>query len=152
MRNRPVLILGVSLLVIAAAAGGLWAYDFVQGDTEAAGGPITAIPIAIDTPTAATEPAPTAADTGQGRAIFQIVPGQSQVRFSIFEELNRQPKTVVGLTDQVAGQVAVDLGDLSKTQVGVIQVNARTLATDSDRRDRAIRNFILNTDRYEFIT
>jgi polyisoprenoid-binding protein YceI len=36
--------------------------------------------------------------------------------------------------------------------VGVIQVNARDLATDSGQRDRAIRNQILNTDSFEFIT
>jgi polyisoprenoid-binding protein YceI len=52
----------------------------------------------------------------------------------------------------VAGQLAVDVQDLSETQVGVIQVNARTLTTDNDRRNGAIRNFILNTDQYEFIT
>jgi len=52
----------------------------------------------------------------------------------------------------VAGQLAVGAKDLSQTQVGVIQVNARTLVTDNDRRNGAIRNFILNTDQYEFIT
>jgi polyisoprenoid-binding protein YceI len=36
--------------------------------------------------------------------------------------------------------------------VGVIQVNARTLATDSQFRDRAIKNRILSTDTYEFVT
>jgi len=59
---------------------------------------------------------------------------------------------VVGATDQVAGQLAVDADDLSNTQVGVIQVNARTLATDNDFRNRAIKNRILLTDDYEFVT
>lgn len=58
----------------------------------------------------------------------------------------------MGVTDQVAGQMAINLDDLSQSQVGVIQVNARTFVTDSDRRNNAIRNFILNTDQYEFIT
>ena len=52
----------------------------------------------------------------------------------------------------MAGQLAVGAKDLSQTQVGVIQVNARTFVTDNDRRNGAIRNFILNTDQYEFIT
>lgn len=60
--------------------------------------------------------------------------------------------TVVGVTDQVAGQIALDPSDLAATQLGVIQVNARTLATDNDFRNRAIKNAILNTDSYEFVT
>ena len=46
----------------------------------------------------------------------------------------------------------MDLGDLNSAQVGVIQVNARTLVTDDDRRNQAIRNRILNTDSFELIT
>jgi len=63
-----------------------------------------------------------------------------------------QPKDVVGTTDQVAGEIEVDLGDLNSAQVGVIQVNARTLVTDDNRRNQAIRNRILNTDSFELIT
>jgi polyisoprenoid-binding protein YceI len=59
---------------------------------------------------------------------------------------------VVGVSDQVAGEIAVDFSDLSTAEVGPIQINARTLVTDQDRRNQAIRNFILNTDTYEFIT
>src|SRR5690606_27226017 len=40
----------------------------------------------------------------------------------------------------------------SQTQVGVIQINARTLATDNNFRNRAIQNEILDTGAYEFIT
>jgi polyisoprenoid-binding protein YceI len=42
--------------------------------------------------------------------------------------------------------------DLSSAQVGTIQVNARTLVTDSDFRNRAVKNRILLTDNYEFVT
>lgn len=90
--------------------------------------------------------------TGGGLVIFTISPENSQVRFELNEELRGEPKTVVGTTDQVAGQIAVDRSDLSATQVGTIQVNARTLATDNDFRNRAINNEILNTDEHEFIT
>jgi polyisoprenoid-binding protein YceI len=90
--------------------------------------------------------------TGGGLVIFTISPENSQVRFEIDEELRGQPNLVVGTTDQVAGQIAVDRSDLSATQVGIIQVNARTLVTDNDFRNRAINNEILNTDEHEFIT
>jgi polyisoprenoid-binding protein YceI len=85
-------------------------------------------------------------------AVYQIVQDQSQVSFTITEELNGQPNTVVGTTNLVAGQLALNPNDLSQTQVGVIQIDARGLGTDSDRRNGAIRNFILNTNQYEFIT
>jgi polyisoprenoid-binding protein YceI len=83
---------------------------------------------------------------------FEIVPDESEARFYIEEVLRGAPKTVVGTTDQVAGQFAVNPNDLSAAQVGIIQVNARTLATDNDFRNRAIKNQILLTDDYEFVT
>ena len=83
---------------------------------------------------------------------MQIVQEQSEARFVIDEVLNNAPFTVVGTTNQVAGEIAVDAQNPSATQVGVIQVNARTLATDSQFRDRAIKNRILSTDMYEFVT
>lgn len=83
---------------------------------------------------------------------MQIVQEQSEARFVIDEVLNNAPFTVVGTTNQVAGEIAVDAQNPSATQVGVIQVNARTLATDSQFRDRAIKNRILSTDTYEFVT
>jgi polyisoprenoid-binding protein YceI len=66
--------------------------------------------------------------------------------------LNGSPKTVVGTTNQVAGEIAIDPSDPTKSRVGIIQVNARTLTTDSGMRNRAIKNRILHTDQYELIT
>jgi len=105
------------------------------------------------TGTAATASTDTAVTTTAANAVvMEIVPQQSEARFVIDEVLNNAPFTVVGTTNQVAGQIAVDAQNPSATQVGVIQVNARTLATDSEFRDRAIKNRILLTDQYEFVT
>lgn len=90
--------------------------------------------------------------TGAEPIIFQIVPDESGARFNIDEVLRGDPIAVVGATDQIGGQLAINPADLSATQVGVIQVNARTLATDNNFRNRAIKNRILLTDDYEFIT
>jgi polyisoprenoid-binding protein YceI len=87
-----------------------------------------------------------------GAAIYLIDPAASQVRFELDEELRGVPTTVVGSTDQVAGELAVNLADLSTTQVGVLQINARTLLTDNNFRNRAIQNQILETNEFEFIT
>jgi polyisoprenoid-binding protein YceI len=126
---------------------------------EQASSPIAAIPVASATaqPTTATTSTAAAgtsdATAATGSAIVaQIVQSESQARFVIDEVLNNAPKTVIGTTDQVAGEIVVDPQDPSKTQVGTIQINARTLATDSEFRDRAIKNQILSTDQYELIT
>jgi polyisoprenoid-binding protein YceI len=95
-------------------------------------------------------PAP-AVSAGELR-VYEISQADSQVRFELDEDLRGQRITVVGVTDQVAGEIAVDLADLAATQVGVIQINARTLATDNSFRNRAIQNEILDTGDYEFIT
>ena len=84
--------------------------------------------------------------------LYEISQADSQVRFQLGEDLRGQRTQVVGLTDQVAGQIALDLNDLSTVQVGTIQVNARTLLTDNNFRNRAIQNEILETGAFEFIT
>ena len=99
-----------------------------------------------------TDVSPPSEELATTEGIFKIVPAGSETRFLIDEVLRGDPITVVGSTDQVAGQLAVDPGDLSSAQVGVIQVNARTLTTDNQFRNRAIKNRILRTDQHEFVT
>ena len=138
---RRTITIGIVIVLVALIGGGVWLYRSVLGDTTPASGQISAIPLTLEPGASGSDP-----------LLFQIVPEQSEVRFTIAEELRGQPNTVVGKSNQVAGQIAVDPSNLSASKVGVIQVNARTLATDDDRRNRAIRNFILNTDTYEYIT
>jgi polyisoprenoid-binding protein YceI len=165
-KNTPIFIgLGV-IVVLAIAAVGWGAYNFVLGDTEAPSGTLTAVPVAINTE-AATQPAalePSATTAGVdpvatepevatgGAVVFEISSDQSEASFEIDEVLGGEPKRVVGTTNQVAGQIAIDLTDLSKTQIGVIQVNARTFTTDSPNRNRMIQNRILETSQYELVT
>ncbi|NJN16367.1 MAG: YceI family protein [Oscillochloris sp.] len=148
--SRNTLLIGLILLVVVLGGGGFWLYNTVLGETEAASGPITAVPLDLSSaPTSAPEPTAAAASAPLR---YQIVQSGSQVRFQLDELLNGSPFTVVGSTDQVAGELALASDDLGGAQIGVITINARTLATDSDRRDRAIRNVVLSTDSYEFIT
>lgn len=87
-----------------------------------------------------------------GLVVYEISQGESEVRFELDEDLRGVRTTVVGMTDQVAGQIALDFSDLATAQVGEIQINARTLATDNNFRNRAIQNEILDTGDYEFIS
>lgn len=92
------------------------------------------------------------ASAGDGRQIYTIDPAGSEVRFTLDEDLRGVRTTVIGVTDQVAGELALDLNDLATTQVGVILINARTLVTDNSFRNQAIQNQILDTRTHEFIT
>ena len=102
--------------------------------------------------TAAPEATAEVAAPAGTATVFTIDSAASQVRFQLDEDLRGTRTTVVGSTDQVAGQLSLNLADLSQTQVGIIQINARALATDNNFRNRAIQNEILETGSFEFIT
>lgn len=168
----------VLLIVVASLVGACG----LLREPEAASSEIEAIPLALETPAAAvTEPEdaapteappvdavateappteeavvpteePAAVPVAADPVVYTIDQSASQVRFELDEDLRGQRITVIGVTDQVAGQIALNLADLSATQVGVLQINARTLLTDNNFRNRAIQNEILNTGAFEFIT
>jgi polyisoprenoid-binding protein YceI len=163
--NRKLVLVGVGAIAVVAIVG-IVIFGILLRKPEAASGALSAVPIVVATSGVAATPGVTAQAqaaagsqsataapaAGSDTLIFQIVPDQSEARFQIPEVLRGQPNTVVGKTNQIAGQIAISPKDLSATQLGKIQVNARTLATDEDRRNRAIQNFILNTNSYELIT
>ena len=99
-------------------------------------------------PTPTLEPTP----TSEPLQIFTIRQEDSEVRFVLDEDLTGMRNTVIGRSNQVAGQIAIAYSDLSSVQMGIMQVNARTLATDSEFRNRSIYNEILDTNEFEFIT
>ena len=84
--------------------------------------------------------------------IYELVPSSTEARFLIGEILRGEPTTVVGKTNQVSGQLALDLDDPSTAAVGPIQVDARTLATDSGFRNRAIETRILLSRVFQYVT
>ncbi len=168
-------LLAVALLV------GIVAYNYLK-PTLAASEPIQAIPIAQTTATtvpaasvstgaatsavasasptvshaastAATPVASTAA-VATTNTTYTIAQVSSKASFTIDidEVLNGSPKTVVGTTDQVAGQIAVNPIAPSTAQLGTIQINARTLSTDNDQRNNAIKNQILETNDSQYLT
>ncbi len=90
-----------------------------------------------------------------GPASFVLDSTRSLASFELDEELRGSPQRVVGTTDQVAGQVRLDITDLSTVEFSEIVINARTFQTDSGQRDRAIRGPVIldsASDEFEFIT
>jgi polyisoprenoid-binding protein YceI len=151
-------IIAVGALAIALIVG-VAAYAVFK-TPAASSGQIQAIPLAASaTQVSTTAAQPTTADAASGAAVsttsavtLQMIQAESEARFIIDEVLNDAPKTVIGTTDQVAGEIAINPQDPTQTRVGVIQIDARALTTDNDFRNRAIKNQILETDQYEYVT
>ena len=156
--KKTLLIIGAIVFLGIAAISA-----YILRPSQEASAPIQATPIATQIPvpiavaaepsveeTEGPSPQPVDPIPG-GVVIYTISQDESEVRFSLDEILRGRPFTPVGVTNQVAGEISLDLNQ-KLAEVGAIQVNARTLKTDSEFRDRAINNEILKTDEYEFIT
>jgi len=136
----------------------------VADSEPAAADTATPLPEPEPTDTPVPEPAPAAtvapqeeteSESGELPAVgqtFVIASQESEARFIIDEELFGQPKTVVGATSALSGQLTVVAANPSASQIGVIQIDADTFITDHNRRNGAIRRFILQTNRHRYIT
>lgn len=83
-----------------------------------------------------------------GATTFQIVPEESEARYSMTEVLLGTTRPVVGATNQVRGEIAVNPADPAAAAVSVIEIDAGSIATDNERRNTAVRRFILQTEEY----
>ncbi len=135
--NRSMKVIGGVLIVVVVIAAGALGYIYVSGGSANPSAPISA-------------PALAAANSTQ--KVFRIDPGQSQVSFTLSEVLMGRQNTVVGKTNQVTGDIVVDLDHPANSKVGQIRVDVRSIATDSQMRDRMIRGQILQSsqDQFEF--
>lgn len=96
---------------------------------------------------AAGQPDPsTPAETltaGEGETRYRITAG-SKASFTVNEVLRGEPKTVVGITEDVTGDIALDAA-AGKARIGLIAIDARTLLTDSRARNGMLSKFILKS-------
>src|SRR5437764_15491297 len=127
---RRAAAIGGAVVAIAATTLGTTAWSYLK-PTAAASAPIESVVLAVP-------------QTATG-TVYQLQNAQAQ--FVIEEVLRGSPATVVGATDQVAGQVALDPSDANTAQLGTILIDARTLATDDSARNRALGNQILDTNQ-----
>lgn len=148
-RIRRALVAGGAALVVAASALGVGAYGYLK-PTASPSAPITSVPLTTMT---ANDPSGQAAIVSDSDdTVYEIQSSASTASFIVDEVLRGLPYTVVGTTNQVAGQIAFDPADPGSAQVGTILIDARTLVTDDESRTRALGNRILNTDQYEYIS
>jgi polyisoprenoid-binding protein YceI len=138
-------LIGIGILGVMLVVGIVFAYIWISGGSGEASEEISAP--TLEVPVANNE------DTSESSVtIFSIVPESSEVRFIITEELRGQPTTVIGSTNQVAGDIGINFANPSASQLGTIRINVRTLETDSALRNRTIRGQVLLSaqDQYEF--
>jgi polyisoprenoid-binding protein YceI len=128
--------LGIGLLIAIFLGAGLMAYVWFAGGDGQASTPIAAPILSIA--------------ENDSRSLFHIVPEESEVGFVIDEILLGSPKTVIGTTQDVAGDLLIDWENPSNSLLGAVRVNLRTIATDNEFRNRAIRGQILHSDNAEF--
>jgi polyisoprenoid-binding protein YceI len=88
----------------------------------------------------------------EGGVVFQIQPAETEARFVIGEILGGQPNTVIGVNHQVQGQITLDFSDPAASQIGAIEIGADAFVTDSNLRNRAINQFILESGTHPTIT
>ena len=143
------LMAGGAALIVAASAVGVGAYSYLK-PTAAQSGPVEVVP--ITTMSSNDSSGLVAGTSSDGSTLYAIESGASEATFTIDEVLRGSPKTVVGTTDQVSGQIAFDPTDPGSLQVGTILIDARTLQTDDSSRTRVLENQILSTDQYEYIS
>ena len=86
-------------------------------------------------------------------ATYQLIPRLSQASYAVDEVFIRENFrlfTAVGVTPGVAGEIIFNRGNPLQSQVREIVIDLQQLTSDSDRRDRALRERYLESNRYPF--
>ncbi len=87
-----------------------------------------------------------------GKKVFKIIPSLSQARFFVDEILREEPFTVIGETNSMSGTIDVDFDFPKRSSVGQIDIDSDSFITDSNSRNRAIRNRILDSGTYPLVS
>ncbi len=155
MKRNLALIVTILAFVIALPIGG-YAYWLVGRPVKAPSQPARPSngtpPPQAPLPEASAPQALPVTATGT-EAVWQIVPEESRATFTLDEVLRGEPKTVIGTTSNVSGEIAMDREAPDQARLGTIRINARSFKTDSEQRNRAIVRMIFKSedDANEFI-
>ncbi|HEX6051426.1 MAG TPA: YceI family protein, partial [Gemmatimonadaceae bacterium] len=84
---------------------------------------------------------------------FRLVPAASRVSYAVdevFLEENNRLFTAVGSATGVSGEIVLDLAQPHRSTIRGVVVDLRRLTSDSERRDRALRERFLESRRYPY--
>lgn len=126
--------------VVLAAAAGVFTYQQVKPSIDALneyGSIDYEVPSA---PTLTAEP---------GETVYRIDPTQSSLTYEVQEQFaGRDTSTATGVTNGIAGDIAVNADDLSASRVGEIVANVFQFHSDNNLRDARIRAEFLESGRF----
>lgn len=137
--NLKNIIIGIVIIGLLAVGSGV-AYLYIAGGDGEVSQDIGDVAQSVEANTEST--------------VFSIVSDESEASFTLEEDLAGVRTTVIGTTDQVGGEIALNFETPSASDVGTITINSRSLETDNSLRTQALRANILRSadDDYEFIT
>ena len=98
---------------------------------------------------------PTTAAASANTVDFKIVPGESQVSYTVQETFfnqNNKIATAVGVTKQVTGDIFGDKTNPGQSKIGTITVDISQFTSDKSMRDNFIRRNFLESSKYPLAT
>ena len=135
---------GLALILVIIAAGMAYMAHFASAANQSQ----THVAAVAITVTATPIPS-------TGLQTFQIVSNQTTASYSVYENLifqNKPNNDAVGTTHSVQGSFKIRTGTSPLVAAMNIQVDLRTLQTDSTMRDNYVRRNTLQTDTYPYAT
>lgn len=144
MKLRHYLLAATGLVIVVIVAGMIYTAHFASALNQSQAHTAPGAATATGTPIPST-----------GLSTFQIVPDQTTASYSVYENLifqNKPNNDAVGTTHPVSGSFKIRSGASPLVAGMNIQVDLRTLQSDSFRRDGYIQQNSLQTDIYPYAT
>jgi polyisoprenoid-binding protein YceI len=106
------------------------------------------------TPASAASPTLTTPVASKSLLTFQVIPDQSDARFTAREQLASRdlPSDAIGTTKQVSGKIVLDPSGAVVSDQSKVVVDLGSLQTDRPQRDNYIKRNTLQTDQFPTAT
>ena len=144
MKLRHYLLAATGLILVIVIGGVIYTAHFASAVTQSQAHVAPGAATPTGTPIPST-----------GLTTFQIVSAQTTASYSVYEDLifqNKPNNDAIGTTHSVTGSFKIREGSSPLVAAMNIQVDLRTLQSDSSRRDNYIQQNTLQTDTYPYAT
>jgi polyisoprenoid-binding protein YceI len=150
--KKTMLVFVTLIFLLAACSSGATPTAMQVSPTDA---PVmTEAPAATEVAAVTEAPAVTQ-PAAAGATVYKLVPGESVLQYEVGETFLNQGNVfnlAVGRTSQVAGEVTLDPATPQNSALGTFTADISQFASDSDRRDNAIRGRYLESSKYPTVT
>ena len=161
MKKIVVLLVGLALILVACSGQST---QVQEKPTAAQKEVVEIVPTATQAddqalPTEESVPVPTdtpESDAGEATlTVFRIVPGESKAQYEVGETFfnqNNRFNLAIGITMEISGTVQVDTENPQNSSISPLTIDISQLASDSARRDNAIRDRFLESSKFPIAT